>query len=87
MRKDNRALYFGQYENSSLSSKSIIAYYRIYNQMRVLIINNVSATAVTLTKEEKDNSLVNSIYQTSKQTIVKGNKITLAPYSTIILTN
>ena len=55
--------------------------------MRVLIINNVSATAVTLTKEEKDNELVNPIFQTSKQTTVKGNKITVAPYSTIILTN
>jgi len=87
MRKENRALQYGQFENSSLSSKSVLAYYRIYNQMRVLIINNVSATAVTLTKEEKDNTLINPIYQTSKQTTVKGNKITLAPYSTIILTN
>ncbi len=87
IRKNSNALRFGEVASSALNSKNVMAYYRIYNQQRYLILHNVTASPVTLTLDDKDRLLNHIIYQNSKQTIVNANLITLEPYGTLILAN
>lgn len=89
IRNLSNALRFGQFEKSELCNKSVLAYYRYYNQQRYLMVFNLTSTPVTLTLNEKDKDLSKMIFQTSRETFLNSNamKLTVGPYSCIILAN
>ncbi len=87
LRKNTRALRFGTYENAAFTSKNVLGYYRIYNNLICLVVHNVSGTATTITLGEKEKTMQKVLFQTNKETTITNNKITLAPYATLILVN
>src|SRR5690606_5012564 len=89
IRNNAPALKFGSFEKSEFCGKGLLAYYRNYNKQQYLVLNNITAAPIYVTMNEKDKLLTKVIFQTSRETLYNSNtlKLTIGPYSSIILAN
>ncbi len=85
LRKGIAALTAGNFEPLQLNTNDAVGFFRTYNAQRCLVLHNVTSKEVTLVLSESEKNYTQSLYQTSKASTVANGKITLAPYSSIVL--
>jgi alpha-amylase len=81
VRRSHDVLMDGEIKPSAVRAKGLVAFERIKEDAKLLVLHNVSKEKVTVTLPED----AKNVYFSSKDYQKKGTEITLEPYSTLIL--
>jgi alpha-amylase len=86
VRRSSMPLTIGELGLTSIKNPALTSFYRTHNNESVLVIHNISGKEVALDLPSAEKEYAKVLYTTQPDLAVRGGKINLPAYSTVLLT-